>query len=55
MSKEELENFGYYIIKVQDGDRYLREVYASDEVIHISNTKEEAEEYLNKLIAFIEK
>ena len=54
MSKEELKNLWYYIIRVNDWDRYLREVYASDEVIHISNSEKEAEEYLSKLVEFIE-
>lgn len=55
MSKEELKNLWYYIIRVNDWDRYLREVYASDEIIHIASCEAEAEEYLSKLVEFIEK
>lgn len=55
MSREKLKELWYYIIRTDDGDRYYREVYASDELIHISTTEKEAEEYLSKLVQFIEK
>lgn len=37
-----LEAIWYYIIRVDDWDRYLREVYAQDEVVFIATSPEEA-------------
>lgn len=55
MSKEELKNLWYYIIRVNDWDRYLYEVYADNELLFIENTKEKAYDRLTKLAEFIQK
>lgn len=49
MSYEQLKELWYYVIKVNDWDRYLREVYADDEVMYICNSEKEAYEKLDKL------
>ena len=54
MDKKTMKDLWCYIIRTDDWDRYYWEVYVSDEVIHIASSEEEANEYLNKIINFIE-
>ena len=46
-----LKELWFYIIQTDDGDRYLREVYANDELVYIAGNRETAEEKLNELLA----
>ena len=39
---ERLKNIGYYVIKTDDWDRYLYEVYARDELVCIVTDENEA-------------
>lgn len=39
---DRLKAIWYYVIRVDDGDRYLREIYAQDEVVCITNSENEA-------------
>lgn len=49
MSNTELKDLWYYIIKIDDGDRYLYEVYANNELEYIAKSREEAEDKLQQL------
>lgn len=55
MTEEDLKNLWYYVIRVEDDDRYLYEVYADNELIFIENTKEKAYDRLIELAQFIQK
>ena len=46
-----LKELWFYIIQTDDGDRYLREVYANDELAYIAGNRETAEEKFNELLA----
>lgn len=46
-----LKELWFYIIQTDDGDRYLREVYANDELAYIAGSREAAEEKFNELLA----
>lgn len=54
MNREQLKELWYYIIRTDDWDRYLWEVYANDELIFIASTEEEAEEKFRKITEFIQ-
>lgn len=49
MTEEKLKELGFYVIRVEDGDRYLWEVYADNELMYVENTKEKAYDRLLKL------
>lgn len=49
MTLEELRDQWYYIIKTNDGDRYLREVYADWDLVSVVSSREKAELELNEL------
>lgn len=49
MSRQELKDLWFYIIKTDDGDRYLREVYANNELEYIATSRQEAEDKLEEL------
>lgn len=48
---EKLKDKWFYIIRTDDGDRYLREVFANDEMVCIATSENEA--YM-KLWEFVE-
>ena len=48
---ERLKEKWYYVIRTDDWDRYLREVFAGDEMVFIASSSEEA--YM-KLWEFVE-
>lgn len=54
MNKEQLKELWYYIIRTDDWDRYLREVFANDELIFIASTEEEAEKKFREITEFIQ-
>lgn len=54
MNEEELKKLWYYVIRVEDNDRYLWEVYANDDLLYIETTREKAYEKLYKLAEFIQ-
>lgn len=39
---QQLKKLWFYVIRVEDGDRYLWEVYAKNEVVYIATSLEEA-------------
>lgn len=39
---QELKELWYYVIRTDDWDRYLREVYAKNEMVSIENSSEKA-------------
>jgi len=49
MTEERLKELWYYVIRVEDDDRYLWEVYADNELMFIENTKEKAYDKLLQL------
>lgn len=54
MSYEQLKELWYYVIRTDDWDRCLREVYADDEVMYICNSEKEAYEKLDKLAQYLQ-
>lgn len=49
MTNQELKEIWFYIIRTDDGDRYLREVFANNQLEYISSSEDEAEEKLEEL------
>lgn len=49
MTIQELKDLWFYIIQTDDGDRYLREVYANHQLEYIASSREEAEDKLEQL------
>lgn len=49
MTTQELKDLWFYIIQTDDGDRYLREVYANHQLEYIAPSREDAEEKLEQL------
>ena len=54
MQKEKLKELGYYVIRVQDDDRYLREVYADNELMYVETSEKKAYERLEKIAECLE-
>lgn len=49
MNKSTAREKGFFIIATDDGDRYLYEVYANNEMEYIATSRQEAEEKLEEL------
>ncbi len=49
MTTQELKDLWFYIIQTDDGDRYLREVYANHQLEYIASSREEAEDKIEQL------
>jgi len=54
MTEEKLKELGYYVIRVEDGDGYLREVYADNELMYVENSESKAYDRLMELAKFIQ-
>lgn len=49
MDKKTAREEGYFIIPTDDWDRYLWEVFANNDLVHIATSSEEANKMLEEL------
>lgn len=55
MTEEQLKELWYYVLRVDDWDRYLREVYADNELMYVENSEEKAYDRLMVLAKCLQK